>query len=78
MNAPQPLAGNRIHYMTSEEAADFPRLSPRTLEKQRSFGTGPRYHKFGRRVRYALADLEAWAEARAFGMTADPDYPTLR
>lgn len=46
-------------YLTNNEAAAFLRLSPRTLEKQRVIGGGPRFRKFGRRVMYAIADLEA-------------------
>lgn len=61
-------------YLTTEEAAEFLRLSSRTLEKHRSTGGGPRYRKLGRRVLYTIADLEAWAEARKFEMTSDPDY----
>lgn len=61
-------------YLTNNEAADFLRLSPRTLEKQRVIGGGPRFRKFGRRVMYAVADLEAWADARSFEMTSDPQY----
>ena len=45
-------------YLTNREAAEFLRLSPRTLEKRRMLGGGPRYHKFGRRVVYAFDDLE--------------------
>jgi hypothetical protein len=65
-------------YLTNEEAAAFLRLSPRTLEKQRVLGGGPRFRKFGRRVLYAMADLEAWADARAFEMTSDPGYASRR
>jgi hypothetical protein len=61
-------------YLTNNEAAAFLRLSPRTLEKQRVIGGGPRFRKFGRRVMYAIADLEAWADARSFEMTSDPHY----
>ena len=61
-------------YLTNDEAADYLRLSPRTLEKQRVIGGGPRFRKFGRRVMYAVADLEAWADARSFEMTSDPHY----
>ena len=61
-------------YLTNDEAADFLRLSPRTLEKQRVIGGGPRFRKFGRRVMYAISDLEAWADARSFEMTSDPQY----
>ncbi|MBN8761713.1 MAG: DNA-binding protein [Thiobacillus sp. 65-69] len=61
-------------YLTNSEAAEFLRLSPRTLEKQRVIGGGPRFRKFGRRVMYAISDLEAWADARSFEMTSDPHY----
>ena len=61
-------------YLTNNEAAEFLRLSPRTLEKQRVIGGGPRFRKFGRRVMYAISDLEAWADARSFEMTSDPQY----
>ena len=66
-----------VRYLTNDEAAAFLRLSPRTLEKQRVIGGGPRFRKFGRRVLYAIEDLEAWANARRFEMTSDPDYPAF-
>lgn len=61
-------------YLTNDEAADYLRLSPRTLEKQRVIGGGPRFRKFGRRVMYAAADLDAWAAERSFETTSDPEY----
>lgn len=61
-------------YLTNDEAADYLRLSPRTLEKQRVIGGGPKFRKFGRRVMYAVADLDAWADARSFEATSDPEY----
>jgi hypothetical protein len=54
-------------YLTNDEAADYLRLSPRTLEKQRVIGGGPKFRKFGRRVMYAVADLDAWAAAQLRG-----------
>ena len=36
--------------LTNDEAAEYLRLSPRTLEKQRVIGGGPKFRKFGRRV----------------------------
>ncbi|QLQ25140.1 MAG: helix-turn-helix domain-containing protein [Dechloromonas sp.] len=68
------LTTQSVRYLTNNEAAEFLRLSPRTLEKQRVIGGGPRFRKFGRRVMYAFADLEAWADARSFEMTSDPQY----
>ena len=60
-------------YLTNDEAAEYLRLSPRTLEKQRVIGGGPKFRKFGRRVMYAVADLDAWAADRRFETTSDPD-----
>lgn len=79
---PEPLPPQHVptaaqqpaRYLTNNEAAEFLRLSPRTLEKQRVIGGGPRFRKFGRRVMYAVIDLEAWADARSFEMTSDPEY----
>jgi len=61
-------------FLTTDEAGAFLRLSPRTLEKQRVLGGGPRFRKFGARVVYAIDDLRAWADGRAYGMTSDPGY----
>ena len=72
-----PLPPNRL-FLNNDEAAQFLNLSPRTLEKQRVIGGGPRFRKFGRRVLYALSDLEVWANSRTFETTSDPDYTALR
>jgi hypothetical protein len=73
--APQPAvvppAPANPEFLTTDEAGAFLRLSPRTLEKQRVLGGGPRFRKFGARVVYAAADLRAWADSRAYGMTSD-------
>lgn len=76
--APQPAmvptGPANPEFLTTDEAGAFLRLSPRTLEKQRVLGGGPRFRKFGARVVYAAADLRAWADSRAYGMTSDPGY----
>jgi len=76
--ATTPQFAQPTRYLTNDEAAAFLRLSPRTLEKQRVIGGGPRFRKFGRRVMYAAADLEAWADARSFEATCDPEYAAHR
>ncbi len=76
--AATPQAAQPARYLNNDEAAAFLRLSPRTLEKQRVIGGGPRFRKFGRRVMYALSDLETWADARSFEMTCDPEYVACR
>ena len=63
--AQTPQACPAPRYLTNNEAAAFLRLSPRTLEKQRVIGGGPRFHKFGRRVMYALNCSSAPRVARA-------------
>ena len=47
-------------------------LSDRTLEKHRTYGTGPAYRKLGGRVVYAIDDLQAWANRGAVTSTSDP------
>ena len=49
-----------MNLLTTREAAELMKLSPRTLEMHRSKGGGPAYLKAGGLVRYRLADLEAW------------------
>ena len=39
-------------------------LSPLTLERYRSVGTGPRYAKLGRRIVYRKSDVESWLAAQ--------------
>jgi len=72
---PSAAAPSDPEFLTNDEAAAFLRLSPRTLEKQRVLGGGPRYRKFGARVLYAVGDLRIWADGRAYGMTSDPGSP---
>lgn len=71
-------ASARQIFLNNGEAAQFLNLSPRTLEKHRVIGGGPRFRKFGRRVVYALADLENWANSRSCESTSDPQYLAIR
>lgn len=59
-------------YLRTKEAATFLSLSARTLEKHRTYGTGPAYHKLGGRVVYSVEDLQAWTERGAVTSTSDP------
>jgi hypothetical protein len=65
-------------YIHTNEAALFLGLSPRTLEKHRTYGTGPIYRKLGGRVVYALADLQQWADQGTASSTSDPNSRTVR
>lgn len=71
---PDPSSATAREFLTTDEAGSFLRLSPRTLEKQRVVGGGPRFRKFGARVVYAVEDLRHWANSRSYEMTSDPGY----
>lgn len=60
-------------YLRTAEAARFLSLSGRTLEKHRTYGTGPTFKKLGGRVVYAIADLQAWANRGTKNSTAETD-----
>ena len=74
----KPATAPAAVYLTPDEAGAHLKLSPRTLEKMRTIGGGPRFRKLGRRVVYALQDLEAWSNARTCESTSDPIYASLR
>jgi predicted DNA-binding transcriptional regulator AlpA len=61
-----------LRFLRTPEAARFLGLSDRTLEKHRSYGTGPNYRKMGGRVVYTLDDLKAWADRGLRTSTTDP------
>ena len=51
-----------VRFVDTEAAARYLALDSHTLECYRSLDTGPAFYKFGRYVRYAVPDLDAWAE----------------
>ncbi len=59
--------------LIQEEAADYLRLSPRTLERHRVAGTGPRFCRLGRRIVYQRCNLDSWVAERTFQSTAEAD-----
>lgn len=64
-------------YLRTPEAARFLGLSGRTLEKHRTYGTGPRYSKIGGRVVYRLEDLQAWVSRGEKASTSDDTGDTV-
>ncbi len=56
-------------YMTTDEAAIYLRLRPRTLENMRRSGDGPSYRKHGGRVLYHRTELEVWSSSHRFVST---------
>ncbi|WP_334163722.1 helix-turn-helix transcriptional regulator [Phenylobacterium sp.] len=69
-----PQAPLPPRYLRTPEAARLLSLSHRTLEKHRTYGTGPAYRKIGGRVVYDPADLQAWAEQGRATSTSDPAH----
>lgn len=74
---PTANAGLPSRYLRTPEAARFLGLSGRTLEKHRTYGTGPAYRKLGGRVVYSIEDLQAWANRGAKQSTSDPGAGTV-
>jgi|SRR5579883_2330760 len=58
-------------FLTTTQAGGYVGLSRRTLEKMRTTGNGPAYRKHGRYVRYHIADLDTWSDARRKTSTAE-------
>lgn len=56
-------------FLYGEEAAEYLRLSGRTLEYYRIHGGGPPYRKHGNRVVYHRSDLDAWSQGRKYHST---------
>ena len=74
---PNPLAGLPPRLLRTKEAARFLGISIRTLEKHRTYGTGPTYRKVGGRVLYAVEDLQAWTAIGARKSTRDKTAGTV-
>jgi predicted DNA-binding transcriptional regulator AlpA len=57
--------------LSQREAATYLHLSVRTLERFRVSGTGPKFVRLGRSIRYRLADIEAFIASRIVGSTSE-------
>ncbi|MFF0262585.1 helix-turn-helix transcriptional regulator [Streptomyces microflavus] len=55
--------------ITPKELAEHLGVPLQTVYGWNCDGSGPRYSRFGKRIRYAVADVEAWASARAVDRT---------
>jgi predicted DNA-binding transcriptional regulator AlpA len=60
-----------LRLLTQREAALNLRLSERTLERLRVTGTGPRFVRAGRSIRYREIDIESWIASRVVGSTSE-------
>ena len=64
-------------YLTQVELAVRWRISPRTLERWRWAGDGPRFIKIGGRVVYRIADIEAFEQQQLRTRTDLPANLTI-
>ena len=58
-------------FLNEREAAEFLNLSVRTLQQWRWRGQGPNFQKWGRSVRYAVAELDRFATSNVRRSTSD-------
>ncbi len=61
----------RAGFLDTDAAAAYLGVSPSHLCKLRCYGGGPRYAKIGRRVNYAIPDLDTWREKLVVVSTSD-------
>jgi len=54
-------------YWTERELSQYLGVSVATLRRWRASGEGPPWRRFGRLIRYARADVDAWAAAQPSG-----------
>src|SRR5262245_39788659 len=58
--------------ITTNEYADIRNCSTRTIEREREQGDGCPYIRFGRRIYYRRADIEAFIMAHVHGSRGPP------
>ena len=58
-------------FMKTFQAAEYLLLSPKTLEKMRWFGNGPRYRKHAANVVYHIDDLKIWSASTQRNSTSE-------
>ena len=70
-DGPKPLLGLPSPFLSVADAASYLHLRPATLNNWRSEGTGPTFHKLGRRTFYTRADLDSWVASCRRRSTAE-------
>ena len=48
-------------FLNPKQTAHYLGVSVRTLQEHRTRGTGPRFRRHCRRIRYHIDDLDAWS-----------------
>lgn len=62
-------------YLNEKELAERLNVSEKWVQKMRGTGGGVRFHKWGRMVRYAIADVVAFEGASVRNSTSDLGQP---
>ena len=57
-------------YFNTKEVAKYMKISPRTIERWRTEGQGPEYHKVGRKVIYNVSDINAYLASNKYSHTS--------
>lgn len=73
MEDDEEIEMNEDGYMSTEEAAKFLKLSPRTLQSYRCSGKGPPFSRMGNRARYLRSKVAEWAAEREARSTTEAD-----
>jgi hypothetical protein len=58
-------------FLSTEQAAFYLGLSARKLQAMRADGTGPRFRRHSRYVRYHVDDLDAWSKGSSSAASGD-------
>lgn len=66
-NARAARAARGSPFLSPEQAAYYLGVSTRTLQQHRSSGSGPRFRRHCRHIRYHIDDLDAWSKGVADG-----------
>jgi hypothetical protein len=76
--APSPSAPQPVHHLNQIELSRRWKVSPRTLERWRWLGQGPRFMKIGGRVVYRIEDIEAFEAEQLREITPRARKPRSR
>lgn|GEM_PF-468797 len=58
-----------VRFLSRKEASEYLSslglgIAPATLAKYAVLGGGPRFHRYGRQIKYSTDDLDCWARQR--------------
>lgn len=61
-NARASRASKGSPFLDARQAAFYLGVSVRTLQVHRTNGSGPRFRRHGRKIRYHVDDLDSWSK----------------